>query len=153
MSFLSWITLIQIPISASQSNASRARYCKHTYASTTLPTLISAQTTATLTFAIYMLTQHPHITRRLREEILDKVGNSRPTFEQLKDMKYLRAFINGIPTVEHLEHMQLTNDAETLRLYPPLWVFRDIWSLTLYDLITGQPTDGTYLAWHVQQGT
>jgi hypothetical protein len=43
-----------------------------------------------------MLTQHPHITRRLREEILDKVGNARPTLEQMKDMKYLRAFINGM---------------------------------------------------------
>jgi len=42
-----------------------------------------------------MLTQNPHVTKRLREEILKKVGYSRPTFEQMKDMKYLRAFING----------------------------------------------------------
>ncbi|KAF8219014.1 cytochrome P450 monooxygenase pc-3 [Tricholoma matsutake] len=60
-------------------------------------------TASTLTFSIYMLTQHPHIALRLREEVLGNVGQSRPTFEQLKDMKYLRAFIN-----------------ETLRLYPPI---------------------------------
>lgn len=42
-----------------------------------------------------MLTEHPHVVQRLREEILDKVSNGRPTFEQMKDMKYLRAFING----------------------------------------------------------
>ena len=43
-----------------------------------------------------MLTQHPDVTQRLREEILSKVGHSKPTFEQMKDMKYLRAFINGV---------------------------------------------------------
>ena len=61
-------------------------------------------TAATLTFAIYMLTQHPHITKRLREEIATIVGmTGRPTYDQIKEMKYLRAFIN-----------------ETLRLYPPV---------------------------------
>ncbi|KIK93852.1 hypothetical protein PAXRUDRAFT_785857 [Paxillus rubicundulus Ve08.2h10] len=59
-------------------------------------------TAATLTFATYMLSQHPDVLARLREEILTKVGNSRkPTHDDMKDMKYLRAFIN-----------------ETLRLYP-----------------------------------
>jgi hypothetical protein len=42
-----------------------------------------------------MLTQRPDVLKRLREEILGKIGYSRPTFEQMKDMKYLRAFING----------------------------------------------------------
>jgi hypothetical protein len=54
------------------------------------------QTASTLTFAAYMLTQHPDIARRLREEILNKIGHGRPTFEQMKEMKYLRAFINGV---------------------------------------------------------
>lgn len=43
-----------------------------------------------------MLAEHPEITRRLREEILSKVGESRrPTYDDIRDMKYLRAFING----------------------------------------------------------
>jgi cytochrome P450 len=53
------------------------------------------KTASTLTFAVYMLTQHPNIVRRLREEVLNKVGHDRPTFEQMKEMKFLRAFING----------------------------------------------------------
>lgn len=61
-------------------------------------------TAATLTFVVYMLAQHPDVLRRLREEILSKVGSSRrPTYDDMRDMKYLRAVIN-----------------ETLRLYPPV---------------------------------
>ena len=42
-----------------------------------------------LTFAIYMLTEHPtYAVRCLREEVLNKVGNAQSTFEQMKDMKY-----------------------------------------------------------------
>ncbi|KAF7352323.1 hypothetical protein MVEN_01196000 [Mycena venus] len=59
-------------------------------------------TAATLTFAVYMLAEHPDMAERLRKEILDTVGSSRmPTYDDLRNMKYLRAFIN-----------------ETLRLYP-----------------------------------
>jgi hypothetical protein len=44
----------------------------------------------------YMLAEHPAILEKLREEILDKVGPSqRPTFNDIKDMKYLRAVLNG----------------------------------------------------------
>ncbi|KAG5645279.1 hypothetical protein DXG03_006581 [Asterophora parasitica] len=60
--------------------------------------LVAARDTtgSTLTFAMYMLTQHPAIVKRLREEILLTVGStSRPTYEQIKDLKYMRAFING----------------------------------------------------------
>ncbi|KAF7343941.1 hypothetical protein MVEN_01682900 [Mycena venus] len=61
-------------------------------------------TAATLTFAVYMLAEHPDMADRLRKEILDVVGSSRmPTYDDLRNMKYLRAFIN-----------------ETLRLYPPV---------------------------------
>lgn len=61
-------------------------------------------TAATLTFVVYMLTQHPDVLRRLREEILSKVGSSRrPTYDDMRNMKYLRAVIN-----------------ETLRLFPPV---------------------------------
>ncbi|KAJ7250360.1 cytochrome P450 monooxygenase pc-3 [Mycena rebaudengoi] len=60
-------------------------------------------TAATLTFATYMLAEHPDMAQRLRKEIVDQVGNRRPTHEDMKTMPYLRAFIN-----------------ETLRLYPPV---------------------------------
>ncbi|KAJ7667055.1 cytochrome P450 [Mycena rosella] len=61
-------------------------------------------TAATLTFGVYMLAEHPEIVERLRNEILSIVGNSKmPTYDDLRSMKYLRAFIN-----------------EILRLYPPV---------------------------------
>ncbi|KAJ3521221.1 hypothetical protein NMY22_g12406 [Coprinellus aureogranulatus] len=65
--------------------------------------LAGRDTTAnSITWAVYMLSQHPEVLRKLREEILEKVGETRrPTFTDMKDMKYLRAVIN-----------------ETLRLYP-----------------------------------
>jgi len=43
-----------------------------------------------------MLSQHPDVLRRLREEILNKVGSSRrPNYDDMRDMKYMRAVING----------------------------------------------------------
>jgi hypothetical protein len=44
-----------------------------------------------------MLSQHPDVLTRLREEIIAKVGVSgRPNHDDLRGMKYLRAFINGV---------------------------------------------------------
>ncbi|KAF8714644.1 cytochrome P450, partial [Rhizoctonia solani] len=61
-------------------------------------------TASTLTFACYMLATNPHILSKLHAEILDHVGTSSyPTFNNFRDMKYLRAVIN-----------------EVLRLYPPV---------------------------------
>ena len=55
---------------------------------------------------MYRLAEHPSVLRRLREEILGTVGSTRrPTYEDIRNMKYLRAVIN-----------------ETLRLYPPVSV-------------------------------
>ncbi|KIY44375.1 cytochrome P450 monooxygenase pc-3 [Fistulina hepatica ATCC 64428] len=76
----------------------------HVIRDETLNILIAGRdtTATTLTFAVYLLAQHPEVLRRLREEILSKLGSSRrPVFEDFRDMKYLRAVIN-----------------ETLRLYP-----------------------------------
>lgn len=57
---------------------------------------------STLTFAIYLLAEHPHVLAKLREEILGKFSTNRlPTYEDLRDLKYLRAVLN-----------------ETLRLFP-----------------------------------
>ncbi|KAI0934646.1 hypothetical protein AcV5_006421 [Taiwanofungus camphoratus] len=61
-------------------------------------------TACSLTFAVYFLSTHPHVLRQLRAEVLAKVGTRRrPTYEDIKEMRYLRAVIN-----------------ETLRLYPPV---------------------------------
>jgi cytochrome P450 len=57
-----------------------------------------------LTFSFYMLSEHPDIEKRLRQEIYDIVGQTgRPTYDQMRKMKYMRAFLN-----------------EVLRLYPPV---------------------------------
>ena len=53
-------------------------------------------TAATMSFIIYFLAMYPAVTTRLREEILAKVGSSRrPNYDDIRDMKYLRAVING----------------------------------------------------------
>ncbi|KAF9484616.1 cytochrome P450 monooxygenase CYP63 [Pholiota conissans] len=67
--------------------------------------LASRDTTAcVLTYITYFLAIHPHITTKLRAEVLQTVGSTAaPTFEQLRHMKYMRAVIN-----------------ETLRLFPPV---------------------------------
>ncbi|KII89780.1 hypothetical protein PLICRDRAFT_174617 [Plicaturopsis crispa FD-325 SS-3] len=59
-------------------------------------------TASTLTFAMYLLAEHPQFLARLRAEVLEYVGpDRRPSYEDLRQMKLMRAFIN-----------------ETLRLYP-----------------------------------
>lgn len=59
-------------------------------------------TAATLSWTIYELSHYPAVFNKLRAEILNTVGPSRtPTYEDLKDMKYLTHTLN-----------------ETLRLYP-----------------------------------
>ncbi|KAG2139815.1 cytochrome P450, partial [Suillus bovinus] len=59
-------------------------------------------TASTLTSAIYLLAMYPEFLIRLREEIISKVGlTRRPTYDEIKEMKFLRAVLN-----------------ETLRLFP-----------------------------------
>ncbi|KAJ1305083.1 hypothetical protein OPQ81_000123 [Rhizoctonia solani] len=61
-------------------------------------------TAATLTFACYALAMYPECLNKLRAEVLETFGTSDyPTFEALRGMKYLRAFIN-----------------EVLRVFPPV---------------------------------
>ncbi|OBZ76280.1 hypothetical protein A0H81_03455 [Grifola frondosa] len=61
-------------------------------------------TASALTFAIYLLCEHPAVFKRLREEMLQYVGpRQRPTYDDIRKMRYLRAFLN-----------------ESLRLYPPV---------------------------------
>ncbi|KXN81021.1 Cytochrome P450 52A6 [Leucoagaricus sp. SymC.cos] len=62
-------------------------------------------TTSSMTFCVYMLAENPLVLKKLREEIMEKVGNHRPTYSDMREMKYLRAVIN-----------------ETIRLYPAVRV-------------------------------
>ncbi|KAF7353514.1 Cytochrome P450 [Mycena sanguinolenta] len=53
-------------------------------------------TAGLLTFTIYMLAEHPEVLTKLREEIFRFVGpTTRPTYDNFRDMKYLRAVLNG----------------------------------------------------------
>ncbi|KAF7901275.1 hypothetical protein EAF00_003496 [Botryotinia globosa] len=59
-------------------------------------------TACTLSWTFYELARHPEAFRKLREEIISKVGlETPPTYQDLKDMKYLQNVMQ-----------------ETLRLYP-----------------------------------
>ncbi|KAJ7055990.1 cytochrome P450 monooxygenase pc-3 [Mycena amicta] len=61
-------------------------------------------TASLLTFTIYMLAEHPQVLSTLRAEIQRVVGpNQRPSYDDFREMKYLRAVLN-----------------ETLRLYSPV---------------------------------
>lgn len=44
-----------------------------------------------MTFMVYLLSQHPLVLARLREEVLHNVGPSVvPTYDNIRNMKYLR---------------------------------------------------------------
>jgi cytochrome P450 len=82
-------------------------------------------TACTLTWAIYQLSMDPIITAKLRQEVIDKVGLDRtPTYEDLKNMKYLQHVLN-----------------ETLRLYPVV-PYNVRFALTDTTLPTGGGKDG-----------
>ena len=43
-----------------------------------------------------MLAEHPDIEHRLRQEVFDKVGaTNRPTYDNMREMRFMRAFLNG----------------------------------------------------------
>jgi cytochrome P450 len=74
-----------------------------------------------LTIATYFLSQYPDVMRRLREEVLEKVGpNRRPDYDDIRDMKYLRAVLNGSCSTFCIKSIvgYLYLNTETMRLYP-----------------------------------
>ncbi|KAI0824718.1 cytochrome P450 monooxygenase pc-2 [Trametes gibbosa] len=77
----------------------------------TLNILIAGRdtTASTLSFVVYMMCLYPEVFQRLREEVLEGLGNNQmPMFEDIRKLKYLRAVIN-----------------ETLRLYPIVVAVQD----------------------------
>ena len=69
-----------------------------------------------------MLAEHPDVLARLRNEVLETVGpNGTVSPENLKEMKYLRAVLDGkwftMPGPIH----PTESATETLRLYPSLY--------------------------------
>jgi hypothetical protein len=76
------------------------------------------KTAGTLTFVVYLLSTHPRVLSRLREEIATKIGlRNYPTYEAIRDMKYLRAVINGkfLPVFERRDLINCcSRDTETI---------------------------------------
>ena len=70
--------------------------------------------------SVYVLSQHPEIFARLREHVMTHIGVRRPTYDDIKEMKYLRAFLNGTSSPFFgMFWMLIMNDyVEVLRLYP-----------------------------------
>ncbi len=65
------------------------------------------ETTANaLSWAWYLLAQHPEVEQRLRTELDDALGGHQPTLEDLPNLPYTRMVLE-----------------ETMRLYPPAWSF------------------------------
>jgi cytochrome P450 len=70
--------------------------------------LAGHETTANaLSWALYLISTHPHVERRLCEELDDVLGPDRrvPMIEDLPDLTYTKMVVD-----------------ETLRLYPPAWI-------------------------------
>ncbi|CAE6402545.1 unnamed protein product [Rhizoctonia solani] len=124
--------------------------------------LAARDTTASLlTFTTYLLSQHPEVLHRLRQEILEHVGpDAAPTYDHVKRMKYLRAILNEtlrlFPSVPLNERATLTECAiptgsgrlyippRTQVLYSPLLMQRrkDLWGPDAWEFDPGRWLDG-----------
>lgn len=59
-------------------------------------------TSSLLTSVLYLLTQHPEVEEKLRTEVLQVMGSSQPTYDNIKRLTYMNQVLR-----------------ESLRLYPP----------------------------------
>lgn len=68
-----------------------------------------------------MLAENPQIVQRLRDEITERVGSKRaPTYDDLRSMKYLRAFVNEVLRL----FPSVPLNVRYVKLYPPrVWVY------------------------------
>lgn len=62
-------------------------------------------TGATLSWALYLLSRYPQVTRRVEAELAEVLGGRTPGFQDLPRLQYLSMVLK-----------------ETLRLYPPFWM-------------------------------
>ncbi len=70
-------------------------------------TLAGHETTANLmAWTFYLLSKHPEVARRVREEAVRVLGSRDPALEDVKQLEYARMVLE-----------------ESLRLYPPAWAF------------------------------
>ena len=72
---------------------------------TTLLAASSETSGMALSWTWYLLAKHPHVARKLSEEIRSVLSHRRPGFDELHELTYTRMVID-----------------EALRLYPPAWV-------------------------------
>ena len=68
---------------------------------------------------MYMLAEHPDVENRLRQEVFDKVGpTDRPTYDNMREMRFMRAFLNGndyfFPETIHRDFLTIFRGAQTL---------------------------------------
>ncbi|KIK16479.1 hypothetical protein PISMIDRAFT_113306 [Pisolithus microcarpus 441] len=83
--------------------------------------LIAARdtTASTLTFLVYMLSQHPNVLKRLRAEVLSTVGSSRrPTYDDVREMKYMRAVVNASLRGTHPTRFPLCRTSTEAAVWP-----------------------------------
>ena len=62
-------------------------------------------TASTLSWALYLIDEHPEVRHRLRAEAVDVLGDRLPTYEDLTRLRYTAMVVD-----------------EVVRLYPPVWI-------------------------------
>ena len=65
---------------------------------------------------MYLFSMHPHVMTRLREEVIKPTN--RPTYDNIREMKYLRAVINGI--LIFIACPALISDICAIQIFPPV---------------------------------
>lgn len=83
-------------------------------------------TAATMSWAFYLLSQHPEIEERLRAEVNNVLNGRIPTFADLPKLVYMQQVIN-----------------EVLRLYPPAYLFAR--EAVVEDVLDGYPIPANML--------